>query len=179
MAPAQVVLNVHEAARLLGVHDETIRRLARNGEIPAFKVGRGWRIRMEALLKWADAQQHPVQQRTVLVADDDASFRTFIRSMLESRACRVIEAANGAEGLAMVDQHAIDAVFLNLRMPIMTGPDFLQKFRRTHETTPVTIVTGYPDGDLMMEAARYGPVTLLVKPIDRKMLLQALDAKSP
>jgi excisionase family DNA binding protein len=42
-------LNVHEAARLLGVHVETIRRLARNGEIPAFKVGRGWRIRMESL----------------------------------------------------------------------------------------------------------------------------------
>ncbi len=175
MIQTRDVLNVQEAARLLGVHTETIRRLARSGEIPAFKVGRGWRIRMDALLKWADTQQIQSHQSTILVVDDDKAVQTVIRRILEKQGCRLIEAADGTEGLDILDRHRVDAVFLDLQMPVMTGPDFLRELLRKNIDVPVTLITGYPDSDLVVEASRCGPVTLLVKPVEKEQLLQALE----
>jgi DNA-binding NtrC family response regulator len=51
---------------------------------------------------------------------------------------------------------------------------FLREFQKGHENIPVIITTGYPDGDLMAEAVRHGPFTLLAKPIDWKHFMQAV-----
>ena len=174
MLSTKAVLNVQEAAQLLGVHIETIRRLARNGEIPAFKVGRGWRIRIDALLKWADTQQVDPPQNTVLVIDDDEAVRKTIRRFLEKRNYYVYEAANGAEGLTCLEAQSVGLVILDLKMPFTTGPEFLKEARSRHANLPVIIMTGYPDSDLMAEATQYGPFTLLAKPVDPLHLLQTV-----
>ena len=57
MSRALEVLNTQETAALLGVHVETVRRLARSGALPSFKVGKDWRFRRDALLQWIDEQQ--------------------------------------------------------------------------------------------------------------------------
>lgn len=46
------IMTVDEVAEYLSLHPLTVRRLARDGEIPAFKVGRQWRIKRELLDKW-------------------------------------------------------------------------------------------------------------------------------
>ena len=51
------VLNANEAARFLRAHVETVRRLARRGDLPSFKVGRDWRFDRRALLRWIAAQR--------------------------------------------------------------------------------------------------------------------------
>ena len=51
------VLNTQATAAFLGVHVETVRRLARSGALPSFKVGKDWRFRRDALLQWIDEQQ--------------------------------------------------------------------------------------------------------------------------
>jgi excisionase family DNA binding protein len=179
MSSPKDVLNLLEVARLLGVHVETVRRLARNNEIPAFKVGRGWRIRRDALINWEDTQQYQSRQGTILVVDDDSAVQTVIRRILEKQGYRCIEAEDGAEGLDMLHRNRVDAVFLDLQLPVMTGPDFLRELRSDHMDVPVTLITGYPDSDLVVEAGRYGPVTLLVKPIKRGQLIQAVRNMLP
>ncbi len=163
----------------MGVHIETIRRLARNREIPAFKVGRGWRIRMDALLKWADTQQIQSHQSTILVVEDEKAVRTVFRRVLEKHGCRLIEAADGTKGLDLLDHDRVDAVFLDLQMPVMNGADFLRELQRKNIAVPVTLITGYPDSDLVVEAGRYGPITLLIKPIETEQILQALKNMLP
>jgi excisionase family DNA binding protein len=51
------VLNTKETAAFLGVHVETVRRLARSGALPSFKVGKDWRFRREVLLQWIEEQR--------------------------------------------------------------------------------------------------------------------------
>jgi excisionase family DNA binding protein len=48
------VFNISEAAGFLGAHEQTVRRPARRGGIPAFKVGKGWRFRKQAILRWSE-----------------------------------------------------------------------------------------------------------------------------
>lgn len=50
------VIDADEAAVLLSAHVETIRRLARAGEIPAFKLGKDWRFKKKELLRWSERQ---------------------------------------------------------------------------------------------------------------------------
>ena len=47
-----VMLTIAEVAEYLKLHELTVRRLAREGELPAFKVGRQWRIKRDLLESW-------------------------------------------------------------------------------------------------------------------------------
>jgi len=51
------VFDITEAAASLGAHEQTVRRLARCGALPSFKVGKDWRFRRDALLQWIDEQR--------------------------------------------------------------------------------------------------------------------------
>ena len=52
MNKSDPIMTTDEVAEYLGLHPLTVRRLARDGEIPAFKVGRQWRIKRDILDKW-------------------------------------------------------------------------------------------------------------------------------
>ena len=69
-------LNPSETARLLNVHVETVRRLARSGGIPAFKVGRGWRIMIKSLLKRAGSEHYQDQRPSAPGVNDHLTNET-------------------------------------------------------------------------------------------------------
>src|SRR5687768_9394314 len=56
-------LSAREAARLLGVHERTVRRAIRGGELPATKQGGSFHIMPEALERYRERRAHPVQHR--------------------------------------------------------------------------------------------------------------------
>ncbi len=168
------VLTTREAAGLLRVHVETIRRLARRGELPAFRVGKDWRFRRKALLRWAET--HHVRQRAprILVVDDDEIVRGLFQRLLEGEGYSVETASDGDAGLERVAHDSPDLVLLDLRMPGMGGVEFLRRFRQDHISVGVMAVAGYPDGNLMEEAMRHGPLTVLGKPVENEQLVMAV-----
>lgn len=50
------LLGSKEASNLLGIHPKVLERMARRGEIPALKVGKYWRYRMEDLEAWVNSK---------------------------------------------------------------------------------------------------------------------------
>ena len=48
------LLDLHEAASILGMHWKTLEGKARHKEVPAFKVGKRWRFRLSSLNNWLD-----------------------------------------------------------------------------------------------------------------------------
>jgi excisionase family DNA binding protein len=62
MTRALQTLNIREAAAFLNAHEQTVRGLARRRAIPCFKVGRDWRFRKDALLRWTGTQQGRIQE---------------------------------------------------------------------------------------------------------------------
>jgi len=50
------IMTIEQVARYLSLHELTVRRLAREGEIPAFKVGRQWRIKKALLDRWIERE---------------------------------------------------------------------------------------------------------------------------
>ena len=50
------IMTIEQVARYLSLHELTVRRLARDGEIPAFKIGRQWRVKRELLDRWIERE---------------------------------------------------------------------------------------------------------------------------
>ena len=175
MSEGTHVMDASDAAAFLGAHVETIRRLARRGEIPSFKVGKDWRFRREAIERWSEGR-HPGGKRTsVLTVDDDAEVCRTISRAVERLGYRASQATDGAIALAMVSQDVPGLILLDLMMPGMSGVEFLKELRATHPELPVAIVTGYPDSDLIAEALMYGPLMIISKPADERQLRQVVQ----
>jgi excisionase family DNA binding protein len=50
------IMTIAQVAQFLGLHELTVRRLAREGAIPALKLGRQWRIKKDLLEKWIETR---------------------------------------------------------------------------------------------------------------------------
>ncbi len=161
------ILDSKEAADYLRVNAYTLRRLSRDGELPAFKVGTAWRYKKRDLDDWARSQQDVRRKLRILVVDDESTVRDYLRLILEKDGCEVVEAAHGGEAIEHMRRQRADLIFLDLVMPHMNGPDTLKAVRESWPEVPVAILTAYPESDLMEQALLYSPVTLLAKPATR------------
>ncbi len=167
-------LNAREAARLLGAHVETVRRLARKGDIPAFKLAKDWRFNGAELRRWAETHHERSRSASILVVDDEEVVCDILRRVLEGDGYDVSCACDGAEALELMRREVPDLVTLDLRMPGMSGPAVLKAIREAHGALPVIIITGYPDSELMADALDYGPILLVRKPIESHDVLQSV-----
>ncbi|QBE62887.1 LytR/AlgR family response regulator transcription factor [Pseudoduganella lutea] len=105
---------------------------------------------------------------TALIADDEEPMRDMLRARL--RECWpelsiVAEAANGVEAIALAGQHQPDVVFLDIRMPGMSGIEAARMlFNRCH----IVFVTAYDQ--YAIEAFEQGALDYLLKPVGGERL---------
>ena len=175
MSEEKLALTIHEAAAFLGVHPQTVRKLARKNDIPSFKVGRSWRFHKDALQQWVDTYYLRSQGPRVLIVDDELTVRETTRLLLEGANYRASTAVGGAEALARMADELPDVVLLDLQMPVMNGATVLKRIREMYGNIPVIIVTGYPDSELLAQALEYGSLLVLAKPISRQHLLESIQ----
>jgi two-component system nitrogen regulation response regulator NtrX len=103
----------------------------------------------------------------ILVIDDEAAIRDSMKMILEYEGYEFVGAANGQEGLALVDKVSPDLVFLDVKMPGMDGLEVLGRIKATNETLPVVIVSGHGTIDTAVEATKRGAFDFIEKPLSR------------
>ena len=168
------LMTLEEVANYLRVTNKTIYRLLRQGKIPASKVGRQWRFGKASIDEWL--HQNPVEARgTILVVDDEETIRSLFKETLEELGHRVMVAGTGPEGLDLVKKRDFDLVFLDLKMPGMDGAELFRQIKTIKPKLPVTIITGYPDSDIMARALAQGPFGVMEKPFDESEIVSAVD----
>ncbi|HVZ79763.1 MAG TPA: response regulator [bacterium] len=74
---------------------------------------------------------------TILIIEDEAPIRRFLRLSLEDRDFRLVESSTGEEGLALASSHNPEVILLDLGLPDMDGLEVIQ---RTRAWTPVPII---------------------------------------
>ncbi|MFP4055468.1 MAG: response regulator [Candidatus Brocadiia bacterium] len=80
----------------------------------------------------------------ILVVDDDEDILLFIESALEGQGHVVTGAVSAYEALEYLRQAPADLIILDLRMPGMTGLDFLDCLRKRHGRLPIVVYSSYP-----------------------------------
>jgi PAS domain S-box-containing protein len=115
---------------------------------------------------------------TILIIDDDAPVRQFLATLLGCRGHRIVEAADGYQGLSVFHVERPDLILIDLVMPVMDGFAFLRDLRasRHGRSTPVIIHTAMICDEKTHGLARAcGARWVLEKPSQPWMILDAVD----
>jgi len=107
---------------------------------------------------------------TVLIVDDEAAPRAALTQIL-SHDFHILTAENARAALAVLDDHGVDLVTLDLKLPDCSGSDLLNDIKRTHTEIEVIMVTAYGSLQSAMDCIRHGAAGFLLKPFNASELL--------
>ena len=115
-------------------------------------------------------------KQTVLVVDDDADIRAFLKINFESWGFEVVTAEDGAEAAASAADIDADLILLDMNMPSVSGFEAARQIRATekHSKTPIIAVTAHTSTGDRDEAYQAGCDAIVTKPIDPQKLSQAV-----
>jgi PAS domain S-box-containing protein len=105
-------------------------------------------------------------QETILVIEDDRSFRTALKTFLADEGYAVLEAGDAAGAMDLFDRNRPDLVLLDLGIPDGDGLHTLTDLKQRSPGTPVVIVSGRTHIGAAIEAFKAGAFDYVTKPID-------------
>jgi len=156
---------------------------AHGGGIIAYsEPGRGTTMKVvlptnEDAAAMEEAHQPASSSRRVLVVDDSAMVRRFVRRCLIQRGMEVLEASDGQEALdryaAQMD--AIDLVILDLSMPEIAGEETYRALRRVDPEVRVLLTSGFTEIESVLPFQGKGLAGFLQKPFTQKALRRTID----
>ena len=107
-----------------------------------------------------------VAQRTILVADDDASIRSLLKQLLSDEGYNVVEATTGSEVVEKVKDVNPDLVIMDVRMPELDGIEALSKLKVSSPKTSVLIMTAFGSSNNAIRAMELGAFDYITKPFE-------------
>jgi two-component system response regulator AtoC len=106
----------------------------------------------------------------VVIIDDEKNLRESIAAFLATEDMDALLAGSGEEGRALLEQERVDAVVVDLKMPGMSGLDFLAWLREGGPSVPAIMISAHGDIGDAVEAMKRGASDYLVKPFDPEEL---------
>lgn len=113
----------------------------------------------------------------LLVIDDEKIVLDSVVHMLGQNfpEVEVETARNGKEGLIKLESFRPELVLTDIRMPGMSGLDFIREARRTNETVHIVIVTAFDQFDYAKEAFKYRVEDYILKPLTKQKLVDVVQ----
>ena len=113
--------------------------------------------------------------KRLLVVDDALFMRKMLCGVAAEAGWEVVgEACNGADAVALYQQHRPDLVTMDLVMPVMGGLEALRQIRALDPNAKVVVVTALDQKQSLMESIRDGAIDFIVKPFERERVLALL-----
>jgi two-component system chemotaxis response regulator CheY len=112
----------------------------------------------------------------ILVVDDDPLICELIRDVLESAEIKSQTTCDSQQASILIRENKFEAVFLDVRMPAPDGIALARQVRASalNRTTPIAMITGESDRQLITKVFEAGATFVLFKPIDRHRLMRLL-----
>jgi DNA-binding response OmpR family regulator len=115
-----------------------------------------------------------MQEKTILVIDDEEEVLTVIRKRLEMQEYKVATAVTAKEGLKKASEIKPALILLDIMMPGIDGLEVLRLLKSNNDTVsiPVVMLTAKSESKVIFEAEDMGAVDYIIKPYDSKELLE-------
>jgi DNA-binding NtrC family response regulator len=110
----------------------------------------------------------------ILIAEDDSTFRGFLRTVLRGEGYDIREASDGDEALALLRRESFDLVLSDLRMPGMGGLELLRASREDAYPPAFVILTAFGTIEEAVAAVKEGATDFLTKPLKDPDTLRVL-----
>jgi FixJ family two-component response regulator len=110
----------------------------------------------------------------IAIVDDDYSVRKALQRLLRSINLDADAYGSGRDFLAALDHAMPDCLVLDLQMPEMNGLELQQQLAESGIRLPVIVITGHDEPGMRAQCMAAGASIYLRKPLDDKVLLQAI-----
>jgi two-component system response regulator FixJ len=107
----------------------------------------------------------PPAQPIVYVVDDDDAVLGSLRFLLETDGFAVRTFRNATALLNATSRSGADCYVIDYKMPDINGIELASRLRQSNDSTPVILITGYPDGNISTRAAAAGVKDVILKPL--------------
>jgi FixJ family two-component response regulator len=125
----------------------------------------------------------PPRKSMVYVVDDDYDVRTSLRFLLETEGFDVRTFRSGAALLGSSSRNRADCLVVDYKMTELDGLELAIRLRRLQVSTPIVLITGFPDGSISAKASSVGVSQVLLKPNLEDNLIdcvrKAIDTSNP
>jgi len=111
----------------------------------------------------------------VLFVEDEEMMRDSIAEIMRRRVNKVLVADNGHIGLELYKKHQPHVIITDIRMPIMTGLEMLEKIREIDENVKVIVVSAHNDTQYFQQAINLGVDGFLLKPINVNNVIKQIS----
>ena len=113
---------------------------------------------------------------TILVIEDYSDTRKLMSSLLRAHGYKVVEAADGREGLIQANRVTPDLVLMDLAMPELDGIEATRLMRQRHALahTPIFAISAYAISEVKRDAMAAGCTEVFAKPVDIASLLDRI-----
>ena len=112
-----------------------------------------------------------MNNKTILVVDDEQNVRQLICKVLEKESFTVLTACNGSEGLEIFHKNSIDLIISDIKMPEMSGIEFLHKVKEEEPGIGFILITAFATTETAIDAIRSGAQDYITKPFDLKEIV--------
>jgi CheY-like chemotaxis protein len=111
----------------------------------------------------------------ILVVDDEQSICMLLQDVLTRFGHSVTTCQDGAAGIELAGENTFDLVFLDIRMPGMSGLEALKKLRELQPEATFVMITGFAKDDIIDEALQSGAAACLCKPFSLSQVTKLLE----
>lgn len=113
--------------------------------------------------------------KKALIIDDTKNIRLMLKKCLELEGYQTELASNGLEGLDFLEKQPFHLIFLDIKLPEVSGTEVLRRIRRKGILTPVIIMTAFPTVKNAVDCTQLGAITYLQKPFTAQRLHHILS----
>jgi two-component system, LuxR family, response regulator FixJ len=106
----------------------------------------------------------PCKKSMIYVVDDDYDVRTSLRFLLETEGFDVRTFRSGVALLGSSTRNRADCLVVDYKMAELDGLELAHRLRRLEVSTPIILITGYPDENISAKASSAGVRHVLLKP---------------
>ena len=116
-----------------------------------------------------------LSDKNLLLLEDSDEFIENAVSLFNMFVKRTFVAKNIKEAFKILNDEKIDLIISDVNLKKESGLDFIEEFRKTNNETPILILSGYKDEDLLFKAMTLNLSGYLLKPINFKALIEAFE----
>jgi DNA-binding NtrC family response regulator len=118
-----------------------------------------------------------VEQKVILIVDDDEIIRETVKDLLESRGYTVETAETAKEAIKKSKARTFNLALLDIKLPDMEGTELLKKMHSVTPRTMKVMITAHGTLKNAMDSLNFGADAYLLKPINEKELLKTVEDK--
>lgn len=112
---------------------------------------------------------------SILITDDDRTFRESLRAVFSPERYRTLLAADGEEALSIVGQDIVHLLILDMQMPRLSGLETLRRVRQLRGFLPCILISAAADEELVQRALAEQAFSVLSKPISGRAIASVVD----